>query len=70
MNCVVPEKIHTHPMEGHGKFLGGGGSLKAKFLEAMYENKPELPSGEGVQNKKSSMGGAWIQCIFWNCTMY
>ena len=25
-NCVVPERIHTHPMEGHWKFLGGGGS--------------------------------------------
>ena len=24
--CVVPEKIHTHPMEGHWKFLWGGGS--------------------------------------------
>ena len=22
---VVPEKIHTHSMEGHWKFLGGGG---------------------------------------------
>ena len=25
MHCVVPEKIHTHRMEGHWKFLGGGG---------------------------------------------
>ena len=24
--CVVPEKIHTHPMEGHWKFLRGGES--------------------------------------------
>ena len=23
--CVVPEKIHTHHMKGHWKFLGGGG---------------------------------------------
>ena len=23
---AVPEKIHTHPMEGRRKFLGGGGS--------------------------------------------
>ena len=29
-------------MEGHWKFLGGGGILKAKFLEAMYDNKPEF----------------------------
>ena len=32
---VVPEKIHTHPMEGHWKFLGGGMVLKAKVLEEM-----------------------------------
>ena len=24
MDCAVPEKIPTHPMEGHWKFLGGG----------------------------------------------
>ena len=35
-------------MEGHWKFLGGeGGVLKAKFLEAMYENKLEFPGGVG-----------------------
>ena len=26
INCAVPEKIHTHPMGGYWKFLGGGGS--------------------------------------------
>ena len=31
VECVVPQKIHTHPMEGHRKFLGGGGSQKPKF---------------------------------------
>ena len=31
---AVPEKIHTHSMEGHRKFLGrGGGVLKVKILE-------------------------------------
>ena len=24
--CVIPEKIHAHPMVGDWKFLGGGGS--------------------------------------------
>ena len=24
--CVVPESIHAPSMEGHSKFLGGGGS--------------------------------------------
>ena len=50
-------------MEGHWKFLGeGGGVLKAKILEEMYENKLEFPGGRevGVQNKKPSMGGVWI----------
>ena len=49
-------------MEGHWKFLGGGGGvLKAKFLEEMYENKLDfLGEGEGVvQNKKPSVGGVW-----------
>ena len=26
--CVVPGYIHTHPKEGHWKFLGGGGGGK------------------------------------------
>ena len=39
------KKVHTHPMEHHWKFLGGGGVLKAKFLDEMYENKLEF-SGE------------------------
>ena len=25
IHCVVPEKNPSHPMEGHWKFLGGGG---------------------------------------------
>ena len=57
---MVPEKTHTHPMEGQWKFLGGGGVLKAKFLQEMYGNKLEFPGGGGVQNKKPFMGGVWI----------
>ena len=29
--CAVPEKIHTHPKEGHWEFLGGRWSYKSKF---------------------------------------
>ena len=53
-------------MEGHRKVPRGRGVLKAKFLEAMYENKLEFPvgggggEGVGVQNKKPSIGGVWI----------
>ena len=34
--------------------------LRVKFLEAMYENKPEFPGGGRVQDKKPSVGGVWI----------
>ena len=33
-------------MEGHQKFLGGGG-LKSQILEAKYEAKLEFPEGMG-----------------------
>ena len=55
-----PEKIHTHPMEGHWKFLGGrrGGLKASKLLEEMYENKLGFPGGMGVgvQNKNLPWG--------------
>ena len=60
MQCVIPENIHAPPMEGHWKFLGGGGVLKAKLLEEKYEAKLEFPGGEEVQNKKPSIRGTWI----------
>ena len=48
-------------MEGHWKFLGGGGVLKPKLLEEIYENKLEFPGGRGgCKTKKPSMGGVWI----------
>ena len=57
-------------MEGHRQFLGGVGILKAEFLEAMYENRLELPGGRGVQNKKPSLGGGGGGMdIFWNYTL-
>ena len=58
-NCAVPEKIHTHPKEGHRKFLGGGGGvLKVKILEAkyMFEDKLENPRGREGAKQKTSMG--------------
>ena len=56
-------------MEGHWKFLGGGGGrgiLEAKILEAKYEAKLEFPGGMGVQNKNCPWGGMDIFC---NCTI-
>ena len=62
-NVQFEKKIHTHPMEGLWKFLGGG-VLKVKILEAKYEAKLEFPEGRVVQNRKPSMGGGgggvWI----------
>ena len=60
VNVWFQKKIHTHPIEGHWKFLGGGGVLKAKFLEEMFENKLKFHWGGGGQNKKPSVGGVWI----------
>ena len=43
------------PWKVIGNSLGGGGVLKAKFLEEMYENKLEFPGGGrrgGAFNKK------------------
>ena len=56
LQSAVPEKIHTHPMKGHWKFLGGGG-VRSQILEAKYEARLEFPGGKGVQNKQPSMGG-------------
>ena len=67
--CVVPGKIHTHPMEGNWKFLGRGEVSKAKFLEAMYENKLEFPGGSGGGAKQKTFRGGSAD-IFWNFTMH
>ena len=54
---MVPEIIHTHPMEGHWKLRWGGGVLKAKYLEAMYENKEKFSGGGGGVHKKKAFPG-------------
>ena len=54
-----------NPYPPHGRSLeipGGGGVLKAKFLEEMYENRLEFPGGGrrgGAFNKKPSVRGVW-----------
>ena len=53
--------LPPYPMEGHWKFLrggGGGGVLKSQTFEEKYEAKLEFPGvGWGVKNKKPSMKG-------------
>jgi len=42
-------------------FLEGRGVLKAKILEAKYEDKLEFIGGvKGCKTKKPSTGGVWI----------
>ena len=55
-HCLVSEKIHTHSMEGHLKFLGGRVFLKVKILEAMYGVKLEIPGGMGDAKEKNLWG--------------
>ena len=43
---AVPNKIHTHPMEGHWKFLGEGG-LKSQNFRNKVLAKLEFPGGRG-----------------------
>ena len=48
LDCAVPEKVHTHPMEFHRKFLGeeGLGSQKLR-------SNTEISGGGRVQNKNT-----------------
>ena len=57
-------------MEGHRKFLGGGGwgeVLEGKILEAEYEAKLEFPGGRGGTKQKTFCGESME--IFWNCSI-
>ena len=56
-HCIVPKKSIPTPWKVIGNSQGeGGGSLKAKFLEAMYENKLEFPGGRGAKQKNLLSG--------------
>ena len=54
-------------MEGHWKFLGGrgGGGLKAKFIEAMYKNKLEVP-GKFPAKQKNLPWGEYGYFVEWH----
>ena len=56
---MVPENIHTYPMDGHWKLRGvGGGVSKAKIFKGKYEAKLEFSKGWGVgfKGKKHPSG--------------
>ena len=71
MYCSVQEKVHTLLMEGHWKFLGGGGGgvLKVKSLEAKYEAQLEFPGGGGGEGAKQKTFCGGSVDIFWNSTL-
>jgi len=55
---VVPENIHTHPMNSHWKFQEGGRSQKPKFLKESMKLNWNFCRGGVVQSKKPSDCGS------------
>ena len=54
---VYSSRKNLYPPHGRSMEIPRGrGVLKAKYLEAMYENKLEFPGGRGVQNKNLLWG--------------
>ena len=76
IQCVIPEHIHTHHMEGHmivnleGALGGWGGMFQnwEKFLKKKVQVKPEFPANRGSLNPKSCGEGGDMD-IFWNNTI-
>ena len=64
VQCAVPEKIHTHPVECHRKFLGGG-DLKSQNFQSKVCSETGISGLEGAKQKtcRGSMD------IFWNCAI-
>ena len=66
MKCAFHENIHTHPKEGHLKFLGGGESQKPNFLKESMKLNWKVLGGGGFKPKNLPWGG---MDIFWNHTI-
>ena len=68
----LQKKSHSHSTEGHRKFLGAGGVLKVRLLEAKYEAKLEFPGGSRAAKQKTFRGGKYgyflelhiVHCIY------
>ena len=59
---MVQCSSRNHPYPPCGRSLkiprlgrGGGGGIKAKFFEAVAENKPEFPGGRGDRCKTRNL---------------
>jgi len=57
---VFPENIHTLPVDGHWKFLGGEGSQRPKYFKKSMKLNWNCGRGGGVQSEKPTMGEIWI----------
>jgi len=58
---VVPENIHTHPIDGQWKFQGGGGSKRPKFFKESMKLNWNFQRGGGWGFKvKTILGEVWI----------
>ena len=55
LQCVVPQNIHTHPMEGQWKFRGGGGLRSQNFFKESMGLNWNFQRGGRIQTKKPSM---------------
>ena len=67
---MVPENIHTHPMEGQWKYWegGGGGVSTAKFLSGKVWSLIEISRGREGSNQKTFHRGGMD--VFWNHTIW
>ena len=64
---MCSSRKNPYPPQGRSlEIPRGRGVLKARFLEAMYENKLEFSGGMGGAKQKTFRGGTMD--IFWNCT--
>ena len=62
-------KKKTYPPHGRSlEIPKGREDLRARILEAVYEDKLEFPGRRRVAKQKTFCGGSID--IFWNCTLY
>ena len=60
IHCVVPENIHTPPIEGTGIIWGVGGSMRPKHLKKCTKLNWNFQRNWEVLEKKPSEGVVWI----------
>ena len=64
MECVVPENIHTHPIEGNWR----GISKPNLFFKKKYDPELEFPEGGRGGSNQTTFDGSGMD-ILWNNTI-